>query len=322
MVDSIYRTRSLGIGVSGIPDQYADGKAAKVWQHYIGGHKKRTESYREFFCNLLNENGIKHILDVACGTGVDSIMLLENNFKVTSTDASDKMLQQAWKIRWQRRKEEAFDNWVIEEGNWLSLHEANISVPNEGFDAVICLGNSFAHLPNFQGDFQNQKLAIQNFKDMLRPGGVLFIDHRNYDAILDSGKAPSRNLYYNSDCIESIKTSVLYVDGKETMITLNYTVDPSKASDDFMEEGEPIAKKGKFSEGEVSKFRLSYCPLRLNTFSNLLGDIFGKDARHEVFGDFEPLGKVELPAYYVHMIWKKQTENGVLENWRQWKTRL
>ena len=42
---------------------------------------------------------------------VDSIMLLENNFKVTSTDASDKMLKQAWKIRWQRRKEEAFDNW-------------------------------------------------------------------------------------------------------------------------------------------------------------------------------------------------------------------
>ena len=69
MVDNIYRTRSLGVGVSGIPDQYADGKAAKVWQHYIGGHKKRTDSYREFFCNLLNENGIKHILDVACGTG-------------------------------------------------------------------------------------------------------------------------------------------------------------------------------------------------------------------------------------------------------------
>ena len=42
---------------------------------------------------------------------VDSIMLLENNFKVTSTDASDKMLKQAWKIRWQRQKEEAFDNW-------------------------------------------------------------------------------------------------------------------------------------------------------------------------------------------------------------------
>lgn len=85
----------------------------------------------------------------------------------------------------------------IEEGNWLSLQEAQIDVPEGGFDAVICLGNSFAHLPDFQGDLGHQKLAVQNFKDMLKPGGVLFIDHRNYDAILDSGKAPSRNLYYN-----------------------------------------------------------------------------------------------------------------------------
>ena len=38
-------------------------------------------------------------------------MLLENDFKVTSTDASDKMLKHAWKIRWKRRKEPAFDNW-------------------------------------------------------------------------------------------------------------------------------------------------------------------------------------------------------------------
>jgi len=246
---------------------------------------------------------------------VDSIMLLENNFKVTSTDASDKMLKQAWKIRWQRRKEEAFDDWVIEEGNWLALHEAQIEVPEGGFDAVICLGNSFAHLPDFQGDLHNQKVAIQNFKDMLKPGGVLFIDHRNYDAILDTGKAPSRNLYYNSDCIESIKTSVLYVDGRESMITLDYTVDPSKASDDFLEEGEePAAKKRKSTEGDISKFRLSYCPLRLSTFSDLLKGVFGEEARHEVFADFEPLGKVELPAYYVHMIWKPTTENGVAES--------
>ena len=60
-----------------------------------------------------------------------------------------------------------------------------------------------------------------------------------------------------------------------------------------------------------SKFRLSYCPLRLKTFSSLLKDIFGEEVRHEVFGDFEPLGKVEFPAYYVHMIWKATNENDV-----------
>lgn len=44
---------------------------------------------------------------------------------------------------------------VIEEGNWLTLQDdiADIKeVPEEGFDAVICLGNSFAHLPDITGE--------------------------------------------------------------------------------------------------------------------------------------------------------------------------
>lgn len=91
----------------------------------------------------------------------------------------------------------------------MALHDAQIEVPEGGFDAVICLGNSFAHLPDFQGDLHNQKVAIQNFKDMLKPGGVLFVDHRNYDAILDTGKAPSRNLYYNVSCFNVLNFTVL-----------------------------------------------------------------------------------------------------------------
>lgn len=38
-------------------------------------------------------------------------MLLENGFKVTSVDLSDKMLKYALKTRWKRRKEPAFDDW-------------------------------------------------------------------------------------------------------------------------------------------------------------------------------------------------------------------
>lgn len=40
---------------------------------------------------------------------------------------------------------------VIEEANWLTLPE-DIPKPGDGFDAVICLGNSFAHLPDFKGN--------------------------------------------------------------------------------------------------------------------------------------------------------------------------
>lgn len=69
MVDSIYRTRSLGVAAVGLPDQYADGKAAKVWQLYIGDTKSRTEEYRSWVVSLLKQQGCKTVLDVACGTG-------------------------------------------------------------------------------------------------------------------------------------------------------------------------------------------------------------------------------------------------------------
>lgn len=43
-----------------------------------------------------------------------------------------------------------FCSTVIEEANWLSLPK-DLQQPGNGFDAVICLGNSFAHLPDFKG---------------------------------------------------------------------------------------------------------------------------------------------------------------------------
>lgn len=69
MVDSVYRTRSLGVAAEGIPDQYADGKAAKVWEVYIGSKQSRTDQYRNWIVSLLTDRGCKNILDVACGTG-------------------------------------------------------------------------------------------------------------------------------------------------------------------------------------------------------------------------------------------------------------
>ncbi|XP_051880263.1 glycine N-methyltransferase isoform X1 [Pristis pectinata] len=221
---------------------------------------------------------------------VDSIMLLEEGFTLVSSDASDKMLKYALKERWNRRKEEAFDNWVIEEANWLTL-PLDIPKPGDGFDAVICLGNSFAHLPDFKGDQSEQKLALSNIASMVKPGGILIIDHRNYDAILETGHAPKgKNIYYQSDLTKDINTSVLYVNNKPHMVTLDYTVHvPNKEED---------------KQPEVSTFRLSYYPHRVDAFTELLKSAFHGRCQHTLYGDFKPHqpGQDYTPCYFIHVV--------------------
>ncbi|KAK9875625.1 hypothetical protein WA026_009424 [Henosepilachna vigintioctopunctata] len=293
MTDTI-RTRSLGTAVEGVPDQYADGKAAKVWEIFIGDQNSRTKNYRDFLVNLLRKKGCKRILDVACGTGVDSVMLLEEGFEVVSVDASDKMLKYALKTRWNRRKEPEFDNWVIEEANWLTLYDDIEQLRGEGFDAVICLGNSFAHMLDSFGDQREQKKAISNFEKCLKPGGFLLIDHRNYDNIMHTGKTVAKSIYYNSNHMIDIKTHVMYTAGQPALVIFDYLVDTTSS----------FGKKDFIKESNISEFRLSYYPHRLKVFNDMLLAVFGEKSNHEIYADFKSLNEIEDPNFYIHYIEK------------------
>ncbi|XP_066593129.1 glycine N-methyltransferase [Prorops nasuta] len=291
MEDSVFRTRSLGTAAEGVRDQYADGRAAKVWEVFIGDKKQRTQNYRDFLVGLLRKKGCRRILDVACGTGVDSFMLLEEGFQVVSVDASDKMLKYALKSRWERRKENAFDNWVIEEANWLTLPEDISHLIGDGFDAVICLGNSFAHMPDSFGDQREQKKALSNFERCVKPGGLLLIDHRNYDYIIETGNTPSKCIYYNSQHMTDIKTSVLFISGKPAIVTMDYIINLN--GDD-----------NQYNPENVSEFRLSYYPHRLAIFRDMLAEVFDYQGKHTIYGDFKTLELVEKPAFYIHVVEK------------------
>ncbi|XP_055855883.1 glycine N-methyltransferase [Episyrphus balteatus] len=281
--DSVFVARSQGISAEGIRDQYADGKAAKVWEIFIGDKRSRTDNYKHFLIDLLRSKGCKRLLDVACGTGVDSIMLLEEGFEVVSVDASDKMLKYALKERWSRRKEPAFDKWIIEEANWLTLYDDIQHEVKEGFDAVICLGNSFAHMMDSFGDQREQKQAVNNFRKCLKPGGILLIDHRNYDNILQTGATPAKSLYYNTSHTADIKTSVLFYCGKPALVAMDYQIE---------------------ANNETSEFRLSYYPHELKTFTNMLKEVFNDKADHKIYGDFKDLNVIKHPAFYIHLIEK------------------
>ncbi|XP_053594616.1 glycine N-methyltransferase isoform X2 [Microplitis demolitor] len=278
-MDSGIRTRTPEVLSEGVRDQYADGKAAKIWKAVIGDEKQRTQVYKDFLMGLLRENGCKRILDVACGTGIDSIMLIEEGFQVVSVDASDKMLKYALKDRWDRRKEPGFDDWVIEEANWLTLTEDIGHLIGDGFDAVICLGNSFAHIHDTYGDQREQKQILKNFEMCLKPGGFLLIDHRNFDAILD-GESPH---------MKEIRTSVYSVSGVSRVIIQDY----------FMS----LDEKNEDPENQ-NHFRLTGYPHRLNAFKDMLREIFSQKT-HKIFGDFKPLNEVKVPGCFIHLIEKK-----------------
>lgn len=49
---------------------------------------------------------------------------------------------------------------VIDEANWLTLPNDIAEILGDGFDAVICLGNSFSHMPDTTGDRQNQRYFL------------------------------------------------------------------------------------------------------------------------------------------------------------------
>jgi hypothetical protein len=60
---------------------------------------------------------------------------------------------------------------------------------------LIKLGDSntiFIFVPN-----QDHQRAIDNFYKVIKPGGIMILDHRNYDFILDHGFTSQKNIYYN-----------------------------------------------------------------------------------------------------------------------------
>ena len=81
----------------------------------------------------------------------------------------------------------------------------SIEIANGRFDAVICLGNSFTHL--FREVDRRKTLA--EFYAALVYDGLLILDQRNYDSILDNGFSTKHKYYY---CGEKVSAAPEHVD--------------------------------------------------------------------------------------------------------------
>ncbi|KEI45092.1 class I SAM-dependent methyltransferase [Saccharopolyspora rectivirgula] len=237
------------------------GSFVEKWDELIDW-KKRAESEGSFFIDQLKARGVKSVLDVATGTGFHSVRLLEEGFETVSADGSPQMLAKA------------FSNGLAYGGHILRVVNADWRYLNRDvhgqYDAIICLGNSFTHLFSER----DRRKALAEFYAMLKHDGVLIIDQRNYDSILDNGYSTKHTYYY---CGEEVTAEPEYVD--DGLARFKYTF-PDK-----------------------SEYYLNMYPLRKNYMRRLLREVGFQ--RIDTYGDFQETYSDSEPDFFIHVCEKK-----------------
>ncbi len=244
--------------------EYIQGFVDK-WDDLIGW-ESRAQSENTFFIDALKERGAKKVLDAATGTGFHSIRLIQNGFEVTSVDGSPHMLSKAFE---NARRYDIVLRTVNADWRWL-----NRDIHDE-YDAIICLGNSFTHLFSER----DRRKTLAEFYAALRHNGVLILDQRNYDAILDRGFSSKHTFYY---CGENVKAEPEYVDDGLARFRYEFADDNSV-------------------------YHLNMFPLRKDYTRRLMSEVGFQ--RIKTFGDFQETYHQEEQDFFIHIAEKMYIED-------------
>jgi len=156
-----------------------------------------------FIERTLREADARRVVDVACSTGMHAIELARRGYKVVGADLSAPMIERAREntstLRQAQDSAAGVEVRFVVAGfgelaEKLALSpvlsracpeqsrrvEGVVEGVSGPFDAVLCLGNSLPHALG-AGDLGD---ALADFAAVLRPGGLLLIQNRNFDAVL------------------------------------------------------------------------------------------------------------------------------------------
>lgn len=217
----------------------------------------RAESEGQFFIDILRARGKERVLDVACGTGFHSVRLTEAGFDVTAADGSAAMVAKAFENGQKRGLilKTAQADW-----RWL-----NRDIHGK-YDAIICLGNSFTHLYKES----DRRRALAEFYAALKHDGLLILDQRNYDTMLEKGFSSKHKYYY---CGDKVSAEPSHID--EGLVRMVYS----------------------FPDG--AEYTLNLCPIRKNYMRRLLKEAGFERVR--TYGDFQDTYAEDDPDFFIHV---------------------
>ncbi len=155
-------------------------KLASIYDYFVNweGRLAYELPFLEEKLHTLEEDPSQiRVMDTACGTGHHAIALASHGFQVSGSDLFPEMVSLA-----DANAKAAGEKVTFRTAGFGNISES-FKQPGE-FDAVFCLGNSLPHV----NSNQDLEKTLLDFEDLLRPGGMLLLQMRNFDLVMGEKK--------------------------------------------------------------------------------------------------------------------------------------
>ncbi len=151
-------------------------KLATIYDYFVNWESRLAYElpFLEQQLSTLGEDPSQiRVMDTACGTGHHAIALASHGFQTFGSDLFPEMVSLA-----DANAKAAGARVTFRTAGFGSINDS-FKQPGE-FDAVLCLGNSLPHVSSV-ADLDK---ALQDFKQLLRPGGLIILQMRNFDKVM------------------------------------------------------------------------------------------------------------------------------------------
>ncbi len=182
--------------------RHYDEVLGAVYSWSVGSLEARVAASEALFRSMLGagrEGGrARRVLDLGCGTGIQSLALGRLGFMVTGIDFSETMLREY------RERTAPFGTEVV----CADLATFSVAGP---FDAAVCLGDTVSHLPSWAA----VDAMLRNVASSLAPGSGFVLATRDHTRVYEGD---ARFLLVRADAERSL-TCFLEDAGEHVRVT-------------------------------------------------------------------------------------------------------